>query len=584
MNKRATKLAALVLAGLFCFTTVCQAQGTASVTTAANTQSELSHAIADKKVIYPSEIKSIMIKETEEQLFLDRSKAVVVRFPEPFTRAAIGDPNIADIVLISENEIVLNAKAHGNTNLIIWYETGVYNNYDVIVGMDFSKLESVINNIIQGCGEVTVYDANSAVILKGHVTNTATYEKVEKIAESFIATISGSSIVNLVTIDETEQILLEVRFLEISHSLAEQQGVDLHFLTSNLSGYSWLGQTGTSPDENQSGTIKNGRLSTDMLEAGSSNGQYQLQYTSGGFVGSVSLDDLESKGILKIIANPDLITKNKEEASFLAGGEFPVVTVNQEEVNVEYKDYGVQLKFLPEITERNTIKLKVNPVVSLLDFTKGAVTVNSVLIPALITRRTETVVELEDGKTLVISGLHSKGENTVKSASPLFGNIPILGKFFSTTDFTGDELELIVVVTPHIVTPFDMGQRKKFFDPDSVERVINMSHLDMPEEQANEMKSLLAQSDILREQSAMDLMEDAVTRKYDQDMEKDELKRAEEDMVDYLSEKTKDEKKAKRTEKREVRIQTAHELRAEKERQEELERMKILEEKRKIEE
>ncbi|MFC1808534.1 pilus assembly protein N-terminal domain-containing protein [Candidatus Omnitrophota bacterium] len=582
-NGKVFKIAVLFIVTIFSISSICTAQGNVQIPQVASGSAAAVHYSSgtEKKMIYPSDIKSILIKEAGEKLFIDQSKAVVVRFPEPFMRAAVGDPEIADIVVLSEEEIIINAKKHGNTNLIVWYETGVYNNYDIIVGMDFSKLETVLNSVIKGKGEVSVFDANKAVVLKGHVTNAATYEKVEKIAESFIATIQGSSIVNLIAVDQTEQILLEVRFLEISHSLAEKQGVDLHFLTSNLTGYSWLGQSGTAPNEdNAGGPLKNGRIGSDLLDVGSTFGEYQVAYEAGGFIGSGVIDDLESKGILKIIANPDLITKNKEEASFLAGGEFPVVTVNQEEMNVEYKDYGVQLTFLPEITERDTIRLKVNPVVSLLDFTKGAVTVNSVLIPALITRRTETTVELESGKTLVISGLHTKEENTVNSDSPLFSNIPILGKLFSTTNFTGNELELIVVVTPHIVTPFNMNQGKKFFDPNHVEHIINMSHLDIPEEQGNEMKRLLSQTDIVREEQAREIIESAVTQKYEDDIQKESLKRAENEMVEYLADKAKDEKKDTRLRKREVRIQKAEEMRMEKERQEELERLRADEKKR----
>ncbi len=568
------KVLALVVLSVFSITTLCQAQGNLAAPATVADSGDMQPVLADKKLVYPSELKSILIKETEEKLFLDRSKAVVVRFPEPFMRAAIGDPNIADIVVISEREIVLTAKVHGNTNLIVWYDTGVYNNYDVIVGMDFSKLESVINNVIQGKGQVSVFDANSAVVIKGHVDNGATFEKVQMIAESYIATITGSSIVNLVTIEQTEQILLEVRFFEISHTLAEQKGVDLHFLTSNVTGYSWLGQTGAGPDDDETATLKNGRMSSDLLEYGSGNGQYQAAYESGGFAGSMAMEDLISKGIMKVIANPDLITKNKEEASFLAGGEFPVVTVNQEEQNVEYKDYGVQLTFLPEITERGTIRLKVKPVVSLLDFTKGAVTVNDVLIPALVTRRTETTVELEDGRTLVISGLHTQSENTVDSKSPFFGDLPILGKLFSTTNFTGDQVELLVVVTPHIVTPFDMQEQKEFFDAAKVQKIINMSHMDLPEQQSNEMKHLLAQDEILREEEADTLMKDVVARKYQDDIDKDTLDKAEGEMIEQLEEQTKAEKKEEKRQAREVKVQAAKDLEAQKKADKELARLR----------
>jgi pilus assembly protein CpaC len=572
-----SKVLTLVLVSVFSITTLCQAQGNVQAPPLPGDATDMGPVLADKKLIYPSDLKSIQIKETEEKLFIDRSKAVVVRFPEPFMRAAIGDPNIADIVVISEREIVLAAKVHGNTNLIVWYDTGVYNNYDVIVGMDFSKLESVINNVILGHGKISIFDANSAVVIKGHVDNGATFEKVAMIAESYITTLQGSSIVNLVTVEQTEQILLQVRFLEISHTRAEEQGVDMSFLTSNVSGYSWLGQTGTGPDEDQNATLKNGRLSADMLAADSSNGQYQATYQTGGFAGSMVMENLITNGILKIIANPDLITKNKEEASFLAGGEFPVVTVNQEETNVEYKDYGVQLTFLPEITERGTIRMKVKPVVSLLDFTKGAVTVNGVLIPALITRRTETTVELEDGKTLVISGLHSQAESSVESKSPFLGNLPILGQLFSTTNFAGDELELIVVVTPHVITPFDMGQRKKLFDAEAVQKIINMSHMDMSEEQSNEMKRLLAQDDIAREEEAKVLMEEVVTRKYQDDLDKADLKNAEMNKVVALEMETIQEKRDERRKEREVRIQTAQDLKADERRVKDMARLKAQE-------
>lgn len=502
--------------------------------------------------VYQTEMKTLSIKSTKEQIFLDQGKAIVIRIPEPVVRAAVANPDIADIVVLNSDEIMINARSQGATNLIIWYDTGVFNNYDLLVGVDHSKLEETINHIIDGSGNVRVFDSNDSIVLKGNVKDVSTYDKVEKIAQAYMGGGDAGNIVNFVEIEQNEQILLEVRFIEVNLTLSKKFGFDMLTLFDNFAGYSFVGQTQETLNSDSTTTLKNGRISADLFGA-SSNEQYNAVWSAGSVAINTVIDDLKTQGVLKVIANPNLVAQNNEEASFLVGGEFPVVSVSDTNLNTEYKDFGIKLNFVPTITERGTIRLKIAPEVSQLDFTTAAVTVNNALIPALKTRKTETTVELRDAKSLVISGLLSKTENNSRGTSSPLSRLPFLGNLFSTHSVVGEEVDLLVIVTPHIVNPMDFGQEKEFYNEDEVKKIINMSHLDIPMEQANEMKKLLTQYDKLPKEESIDLVNQTVKQRIDDEVADKELKAVEEAMIDFLEEQEKLKEKEERLEKKRER-------------------------------
>lgn len=406
------------------------------------------------------------------QLTVIASKSIVVNTADPIARVSVTDQTIADALVISPQQVLVNGKAPGMVSLILWDRNGKTSNYDLVVEADISLLQRQLEEQFP-TENITVSTAKGAIVLAGTASEPRVAEKAVEIAGAF-----SPKVVNMFLLPpppDTEQILLQVKFADVDRNALQQLGVNL-FTTGALNS---LGQTST---QQFGTTFNNLSLNTGNPARGPG---FSTQQTIQDLLNifffrfdmnfGVAIKALQQKNLLQILAEPNLLASNGKEASFLAGGEFPIPVVqssqNLNSVTIQFKEFGVKLNFTPTILPSGKIRLKVKPEVSALDFT-NAVSIGGFLIPALSTRRSETEIELADGQSFVIAGLIDNRVSEIYSRIPGIGDIPVLGYLFRSRNLQKSKTELMVMVTPKLVKPFNPDQvpplpegPKPFLDP-----------------------------------------------------------------------------------------------------------------------
>lgn len=380
---------------------------------------------------------------TVKRLNLLVGKSVVLKSQETVKRISIADPAIADFVLISPNEIYITAKAAGLTNLTLWKKNGGYKVFDLDVGFDISQLKQQLVEVLPEEKDLRVTATNDSITLSGRISNAASLSQALTLARSYAP---EGRVNNLVEVRGVHQVMLEVRVAEMQRSLARRIGVNFNYLTqSGNLGYSFLsGLTGLDED----GILQ----FSDSVNA-------LFRFNSNGTTWTGFIDALKSDGLVKVLAEPTLIALSGNEASFLAGGEFPIpVPSGDGDITIDYREFGVRLKFTPTVLSDSKINIRVAPEVSELDFTT-AVQFEGYVTPGLTTRKTETVIELADGQSFAIAGLLRDTSRDTMDKFPVLGDIPVLGALFRSRSFQRNETELVIIATPHLVKPLDMQQQ-----------------------------------------------------------------------------------------------------------------------------
>lgn len=358
----------------------------------------------------------------------------IVRAGRVVGKALIGNPEIADIVPISRTSVYVLGKAVGTTSLTLVDPAGnVITVLDVVVGPDAHGVRRQLAEMFPG-ERVTVRTSADSIVLDGTVSSAVTAQRMAAVANAF----APEKVVNLLSVGSPQQVLLEVRFAEVSRGTVKQLGIN---------SFSWQNSS------TAGGGILPPNLESNPFQAG-------LTIFRPGI--SVELDALEQKGMARTLAQPNLIALSGETASFLAGGEFPVpVGVSSAGVvptiTIEFKQFGVSLAFTPTVLADGLINLVVAPEVSSLD-RAASIRLQGFDIPGLRVRRAKTSLELRDGQSFAMAGLiQSDFADTVRGV-PLLGQIPIIGALFRSTRFTNNETELVIMVTPRIVRPVDPGR------------------------------------------------------------------------------------------------------------------------------
>lgn len=394
--------------------------------------------------------------ELPASLTLTVGKSTVIDSPLPLERISVGFGDIAEAIAVGPRELLLNAKTPGVTSLILWQEGGAKRFFDVTVVpsrllLD-SKLEAIRGQLAKELPgqSVDLSFENETVFLRGRVKDLTSADRAVSIAATLGKT------VNLLYVDvpaPAAQILLKVKFASVDRSLAQTLGFNL---VSSGAGNT-IGSIGTGQFTRPTVTATPGAPTsisvTDALNLFLQRPDLNLAAT---------VEALEVKGLLQVLAEPNVLAENGKQASFLAGGEFPFPTVSSgtggtPTVSISFREYGVRLTFLPVITPRGTIDLQVAPEVSALDFTNG-LTISGFNVPALTTRKLETQVELSEGQSFAIGGLLDKTITDTWEKVPFIGDIPILGKLFQSRSISKQNTELIVIVTPELVRPMPAGQ------------------------------------------------------------------------------------------------------------------------------
>jgi pilus assembly protein CpaC len=408
-------------------------------------------SLATTGLTWAAEVSSSEL-QTMSKLNLLAGKSIVLKSRETVKRVSIANPEIADFVLISPNELYITGKSVGTTNMTLWQSQGGYRVFDMTVGFDVAQLKQEINDILPNESDLRVTSTNNSITLSGRISNATNLSQALTLARSYA---SEDKVNNLVEVRGVQQVMLEVRVAEMQRNLARRIGVNFNYLTqSGNLGYTFLGGLTGFDDE---GIL---RLS-DSVNA-------LFQFTSNGTTWTGVIDALKSDGLVKVLAEPTLIALSGKSASFLAGGEYPIpVPQGNDTISIEYREFGVRLSFTPTVLSDNKINIHVAPEVSNLDFST-AVQFEGFITPGLTTRRAETVIELADGQSFAIAGLLSDNSRDTINKFPLLGDIPVIGALFRSREFQRNETELVIIATPHLVKPLD--QKKQPLPTDFYQR------------------------------------------------------------------------------------------------------------------
>jgi pilus assembly protein CpaC len=377
-------------------------------------------------------------QESPERVLLTAGRSVVLSTDFDITRIAVTDPDIADAVVVRPREVLVDGKGAGTVSLIVW-GAAERRHYDIVVDRGVSTLQQNFQALFPG-ENINVGVTDELVILSGAVSSNEVMLRAAEMAKAAMPKLTTINMLQLPGGQASKQVMLQVRVAEVNRNALQQAGLALF-----VSRADWLGRSTTqafpAPD-----------FEEDMLVFSDFLNLFFFQREHG--VGGV-LKALEGRGFLQSLAEPNLIAYNGQEASFLAGGEIPVPTVsgNSGQVQVQYKEFGIRLTFTPQIAG-DVIRIKVRPEVSSLDFANG-VTLAGFRIPALITRRAETDVELRDGQSFAIAGLLNNLSQTDRQAIPVLSSLPIIGPLFKSKAARAEQTELMVLITPRLVRPLD---------------------------------------------------------------------------------------------------------------------------------
>jgi pilus assembly protein CpaC len=420
-------------------------------------------------LIYPAIVgAATVIQGTQVPTKLDLvvGKSIILKSENPVSRVSVAAPEIADLTVLSKHDVYITGKAAGLTNLTLWEGDRVSAIYDLDVSYDISLLKQKLHDVLPSEENIRVVATHESITLSGVVSKTENISNALAVARAFAP---EEKVNNLLQVSGVHQVMLDVRVAEISRSLIKRMGVNFtysrggDFAISKLGGLASIAATGAAA---AFGAGPAGLLVSPVLSS-------IFRFHSGSAEWTGLIDALKEDGLVKILAEPTLISVSGQEASFLAGGEFPVpVPQGLGTVGIEYKPFGVGLAFTPTVLSDDRINIEVSPEVSELDFTV-AVRTEGFVVPGLTTRRASTVVELADGQSFAIAGLLKDTARENADRYPALGSLPILGTLFRSKEFQKNETELVIIVTPHLVKPLDMAKQSLptdyYIEPDDAE-------------------------------------------------------------------------------------------------------------------
>ena len=382
----------------------------------------------------------------------------LLQFTDETSRVSVSDPTIADAVVVSPHDVVLNGKAPGKTTIMIWHGDNV-SPYNITVEPDLSEIQRQLRATFPS-EQIEVSSSKDAILLTGVVSEA----EIAKQAAS-IAAVHAKSVVNLIQSPpaDSRQVMLQVKFATVDRSNLAQFGANFFSVNNKLIGsattqqfqFPRLGQLQFSQGANGPQLGNQTVTVSDLLNLFAFRPDLNFGAT---------LRLLQSQNLLQILAEPNLLTVSGHEASFLAGGEFPFPVVTNTGtggqaapvVTIQFRPFGVRLNFTPTVESNGLIHLKVKPEVSSLDFA-NALTIQGFLIPAISSRTAETEVELHEGETFAIAGLIDNRVTQQVSKLPGIGDLPILGNLFRTRSTEKTNTELLVLITPSFAKPFAAG-------------------------------------------------------------------------------------------------------------------------------
>ena len=385
-------------------------------------------------------------EEAVRSLALEKGKSVIVRTEYGVTRVAVGDPKVADVVVLRTSEIQIVAKEVGSTNVVIWGGGQIMAAIDLHVGGTYSAIESEIQRVI-GVGDVHVESAGKSVVINGSVPDAASVERVMSIARAHFPDKEGAGIVNLLTVGGNQQVMIEVTVSEINRS--NNRAIQTNFAAEITRNGEQVFEAFNMIDNLISPQVDGTILFSPVVNfLGSA-------FPIGTGVYTLFVNALDEDGVGKILAEPTLVARTGETARFLSGGEVPIpIAQSEERITVVYKEFGVGVSFTPTVLSDDRIHLVVSTEVSQIDFGLGTA-VSGTTAPGFRTRRASTGVEVGEGQTFAIAGLLRDEVTSRVAMYPFLGQIPIIGVLFRSSTSEKTSTELVLLVRPRLIKPLD---------------------------------------------------------------------------------------------------------------------------------
>lgn len=385
-------------------------------------------------------------------------------------RVSLGDPDVLDIVMLRSNEVFLIGKRLGTTNLMAWDSRGrLIESIDIEVTHDINGVKSKLYDFLPN-ETIEVHSSQEKLILSGQVSSQEVMNRAVKVAETFTAgeaadsgtgssdeVVESTNVINLMSIGGAQQVMLEVTVAEVQRSLVRRFDSDFHFFNQN-GNFGWGATSGGAIIDDVGGGIGPIFGTPAIDETG-----LLATFLDGNTLFTLALDIAKENGVAKVLAEPNLTALSGSKAEFLAGGEFPIPVPNRDGITVEYKEYGVGLKFVPTILTDQKINLVLSVDVSEIA-NSGSLTLDPIetnatyVIPPITKRTAASTLELADGQTIGIAGLLSENVRDVSSKLPGVGDIPVLGQLFNSQEFISGETELVILVTPRLARPIDRSR------------------------------------------------------------------------------------------------------------------------------
>lgn len=378
------------------------------------------------------------------------NRAIVLESAQRFSEVSVANPAIADVAALSDQTIYILGKATGVTTLTLLGEAGrLITNVDVRVSPDLSEFKQRLREVLPN-ERIDVREANGGVILSGVVSGARKIDTAMALAARY----SGENVSNLMSVGGTQQVMLKIRFAEMQRSAAKSLGFNLGGTAGQITdNISFAGET------NQFLQNGNAPNTGSFIDASNAFGVFGIFAEFGDVVIDVVLNALETKGLARSLAEPNLVALSGDTASFLAGGEVPIPVSGEDgDISVEFKPFGVGLSFTPTVVDEDLINLELETEVSSID-TSIQVVSNGIALSGFTTRRARTTVELRDGQSIAIAGLLQETFTDGKTQLPFLGDLPILGTLFRSASFNRNQTELVIIVTPVLVTPVAAGER-----------------------------------------------------------------------------------------------------------------------------
>ena len=388
----------------------------------------VSSAIAQNAVL------SVMRGSVSSQIGVSVNRAIIVESDRPFAELSVANPAIANVSALSDRTIYVLGVRPGATTLTMFDPDGrLIANVDVRVSPDIAEFKDRLQEILPN-EPIEVRTANDGIVLSGRVSGARKVARAMELAERY----APGRVTNLMMVGGSQQVMLQVRFAEMNRSVAKSLGSSI--------GLSNLIAPGNGLEFGTGGNLPAGA-------AANSAGAAAASFGLGGIAVNVLIEALETKGMVRTLAEPNIVAISGQQASFLAGGEYPVPSQNGDgSVSIDYRPFGVELRFRPTVIDGDLINLSLETVVSSIDPTNTS-SVGGTPLVAFKVRSAETTVEMRDGQSFAIAGLLQDDFSDSSGQVPWLGDVPILGALFRSAEFQREQTELVIIITPHLVTP-----------------------------------------------------------------------------------------------------------------------------------